>query len=97
MGCGDGDTVSWSASARRTAHTCLLLYRLLMYNICIMRKRMNIIVEDDDQTAMAVIRRVYGLPSDTAAIRFALRKLMREEEGLNRVHGEQRRARRSTQ
>jgi hypothetical protein len=60
-----------------------------------MRKRMNIIVEAEDQKAMAVIRQVYGLPSDTAAIRFALRKLMREE-GPNRVRREQPRERRST-
>ena len=38
---------------------------------------MNIIVEDDDQKAMAVIWQAYGLSSDTAANRFALRKLMR--------------------
>ncbi len=66
-----------------------------MYNICMAKKRMNIIVEDEDQQAMAVIRRVYGLPSDTAAIRFALRKLMREEEEPHRVQREQR-DRRST-
>lgn len=72
----------------------LALYIVRMYNIC-MKKRMNIIVEDDDQKAMALIRRVYGLPSDTAAIRFALRKLMREEE-TDRVQREQRN-RRSTQ
>jgi Arc/MetJ family transcription regulator len=41
---------------------------------------MNNIIEDDDQKAMALIWRVYGLLSDTAAIRFALRKLLREEE-----------------
>ena len=43
----------------------------------LMKKRKNIIIEDDDQKVMAVIWQVYGLPSDTAAIRFALRKLMR--------------------
>jgi hypothetical protein len=67
-----------------------------MYNIC-MKKRMNIIVEEEDQKAMAVIRQVYGLPSDTAAIRFALRKLRREEEGPNRVQRGQQRERRSTE
>ena len=67
-----------------------------MYSTC-MKKRMNIIVEAEDQKAMAVIRQVYGLPSDTAAIRFALRKLMREEEGPNRVRREQPRGRRNTE
>ena len=51
---------------------------------------MHSIIEDDDQTAMVLIRRVYGLSSDTAAIRFALRKLMREEEEPHRVQQEQR-------
>ena len=54
---------------------------------------MNIVVEDDDEDAMAVIRQVYGLPSDSAAIRFALRKLMREEE--DRVQREKRDRRRT--
>jgi hypothetical protein len=35
---------------------------------------MNINLEDEDQAAIALIRRTYGATSDTAAIRFALRK-----------------------
>ena len=60
-----------------------------------MKRRMHSIIEDDDQKAMVLIRRVYGLSSDTAAIRFALRKLMREEEP-HRVQREQRDRRSST-
>lgn len=45
------------------------------------RKRTHINLEDDDQAAIAFIRRKYGATSDTAAIRFALRKIFREEEG----------------
>ena len=50
-----------------------------MYIMC-MRKRTNINLEDDDQAAIALIRRKYGVTSDTAAIRFALRKVLREEK-----------------
>jgi Arc/MetJ family transcription regulator len=44
-----------------------------------MRKRTNINLEDEDQVAIALIRQKYGATSDTAAIRFALRKILREE------------------
>ena len=57
---------------------------------------MNIIIEDDDQKAMALIWRVYGLSSEAAAIQFALRKLMREEEEPHRVQQEQRDRRSAT-
>ena len=50
----------------------------LVYIMC-MRKRTNINLEDEDQAAIALIRRKYGATSDTAAIRFALRKILREE------------------
>jgi hypothetical protein len=49
--------------------------------------RMNINLEDEDQAAIALIRRTYGVTSDTAAIRFALRKILREE-GQPHVSGE---------
>lgn len=49
--------------------------------------RMNINLEDEDQAAIALIRRTYGATSDTAAIRFALRKILREE-GQPYVPGE---------
>jgi hypothetical protein len=52
-----------------------------------MRKRTNINLEDEDQAAIALIRRNYGVTSDTAAIRFALRKFLREE-GKPFVSGE---------
>jgi Arc/MetJ family transcription regulator len=52
-----------------------------------MRKRTNINLEDEDQAAIALIRRKYGVTSDTAAIRFALRKILREE-GQPYVPGE---------
>jgi hypothetical protein len=52
-----------------------------------MRKRTNINLEDEDQAAIALIRRKYGATSDTAAIRFALRKILREE-GQPYVPGE---------
>ena len=51
----------------------------MMYYVC-MRKRTNINLEDEDQAAIALIRRKYGATSDTAAIRFALRKILGEEE-----------------
>ncbi len=50
----------------------------LVYYVC-MRKRTNINLEDEDQAAIALIRQKYGATSDTAAIRFALRKILREE------------------
>jgi len=59
-----------------------------MYIMC-MRKRTNINLEDDDQAAIALIRRKYGVTSDTAAIRFALRKVLREEKEVH-VPGETR-------
>ena len=54
-----------------------------------MRKRTNINLEDEDQAAIALIRRKYGATSDTAAIRFALRKILREEKEAH-VSGETR-------
>lgn len=57
----------------------LAIHTTLVYNVC-MRKRTNINLEDEDQQAIAFIRQKYGATSDTAAIRFALRKLLREEE-----------------
>ena len=58
----------------------------MVYYWC-MRKRTNINLEDEDQAAIALIRRRYGATSDTAAIRFALRKILREE-GQPYVPGE---------
>ena len=58
----------------------------MVYYRC-MRKRTNINLEDEDQAAIALIRLKYGATSDTAAIRFALRKILREE-GQPYVPGE---------
>ena len=77
------------------SHYILVLYRCSMHTIC-MKRRMHSIIEDDDQKAMALIWRVYGLSSDATAIRFALRKLMRDEEEPHRVQREQRDRRSST-
>jgi hypothetical protein len=61
-------------------------YIIIVYYRC-MKKRTNINLEDEDQAAIALIRRKYGATSDTAAIRFALRKILREE-GQPYVPGE---------
>ena len=45
------------------------------------KARMSMWVEPQDREDMAVIRDAFGLPTDSSAIRFAIRKLAREIRG----------------
>ena len=45
------------------------------------KARMSIWVEPQDRNDMAAIREAFGLPTDSSAIRFAIRKLAREIRG----------------
>jgi len=85
----DGEGLSTRMLGYRGFRPCLRGidgYTITVYYRC-MRKRTNINLEDEDQAAIALIRRKYGATSDTAAIRFALRKILREESQPN-VPGE---------
>ncbi len=42
------------------------------------KARMSIWVEPQDREDMAVIREAFGLPTDSSAIRYAVRRLARE-------------------
>jgi hypothetical protein len=52
-----------------------------------LKGRMSIWVDQKDRDNMAAIRRVYGIASDSAAIRFAVQRIAREIEAaeLKRV------------
>jgi len=49
------------------------------------KARMSIWVEPQDREDMAAIRDEVGLPSDSSAIRYAIRKLAREIRGQNQA------------
>ena len=44
------------------------------------KARMSIWVEPDDRADMATIRKAFGLPTDSSAIRYAVRRLAQEIE-----------------
>jgi hypothetical protein len=44
------------------------------------KARMSIWVEPDDREDMATIKKAFGLPTDSSAIRYAIRRLAQEIE-----------------
>jgi hypothetical protein len=49
------------------------------------KARMSIWVEAQDRDDMAAIREAFGLPTDSSAIRFAIRKIAREIRGQDQA------------
>ena len=49
------------------------------------KARMSIWVEPQDREDMAAIREAFGLPTDSSAIRYAVRKLAREIRGQDQA------------
>ena len=51
-----------------------------------MKKRTNIYLDEDDKRAIAYLKKRFGITSESDVVRFALRKVAREE-GLPNVSG----------
>ena len=49
------------------------------------KARMSIWIEPDDREDMATIKKAFGLPTDSSAIRYAVRRLARELEEQNQA------------